>query len=245
MNTATKTRSQRRMEKKQAVLLLVLVLVVSLTSFTLGVMVGRRGAARDLAQKQQAAENILVAPVPSRPAAPPPANPASMTEAKPAEVAKEETKLTFYDDLNKAGTAPLGSGINLPPAEKKTAPAIKPPLDLPEQPVVEKTVPSVPAVSAEKGQPVAAETALIMPKVDPKGRYALQVGSFATAGDAGKLKKRLLDKSYPAFVVEADLGNKGLWYRVRLGPYADADAAKSMLSLMEKQEQLKGFVTHQ
>ncbi len=44
------------MEKRQALILLILVLAVSLASFTLGVIVGRRGAERDLAQKYQQTE---------------------------------------------------------------------------------------------------------------------------------------------------------------------------------------------
>ena len=242
MNTATKTRSQRRMEKKQALLLLVLVLIVSLTSFTLGVMVGQRGAERDLVQKQQAAEKILVAPAP-RPSVAPPAP--ALAEVKPTETPKEETKLSFYDDLNKAGSAPLGSGINLPPAEVKPEPKVNPPLEQPSQPAAKKESAADPVVAAEKAPVSVAETALVMPKVASKGGYSLQVGSFAAAGDAGKMKQSLLDKRYPAYVVEADLGNKGLWYRVRLGPYADSEAAKAMQLLLEKQEHLKGFVTRQ
>ena len=250
----TKTRTERRMEKKQALLLLVLVLIASLASFTLGVMVGRRGAERDLVLKQQAAEKILVAPAPARPLQVP-AQTAEKTEQPAADQPKTETKLTFYDDLNKQGGAPLGSGINLPPAEQKPQTAAKPPLDLPEQPIVKKESAPAPAPTvapAEKPAPQIAkaeetltDTALIMPKVDPKGKVVLQVGSFAAAGDAGKMKQQLLDKHYPAFVAEADLGQKGVWYRVRLGPYADADAAKAMQQLLEKKERIKGFVTHQ
>jgi len=231
------------MEKKQALILLVLVLVVSLASFTLGVIVGRQGAERDLVLKQQAAEKILVAPAPKRAA---PAPPIAGTDQNLAEQAKEETKLTFYDDLNKQGTAPLGSGINLPPVEPKPKPVVKPPLDLPEQPIVKKEAApqaTQPAPAVEKTETAMADTALIVPKVDPQGKFVLQVGSFSTAGDAGKLKQRLLGKNYPVFVAEADLGKKGIWYRVRLGPYADGDAAKAMQQLLEKQEQMKGFVT--
>lgn len=245
MKGATKTRTQRRMEKKQALLLLVLVLVASLASFTLGVIVGQRGATRELVLKQQAAEKILVAPAPARPAAVP-VPPAAQAEQKVAGQAKEETKLTFYDDLNKQSVAPLGSGINLPPAEQKPEAATKPPLDLPAQPIVKKgsvAAAEKSAPQATKAEAAVADTALIMPKVDPQGKYVLQVGSFAAAGDAGKVKQRLLNKHYPAFVAEADLGKKGTWYRVRLGPYADSEAAKTMQQLLEKQEQMKGFVT--
>lgn len=246
MNSATKSRTQRRMEKKQALILLVLVLVVSLASFTLGVIVGQTGAERDLALKQQEAEKVLVAKVPPRTEPLVPVKPAKTPSVEPL-VAKpvEETKLTFYDNLAKESNAPLGSGINLPPQEKKSLPVSPPPIVLPEKPIVKKTL-NVPAGAA----PQAAAAPVVksvsgQPKVDPQGSYSLQVGSFAAAVDAGKMKQSLLDKGYPAFMVEADLGSKGVWYRVRLGPYADGMAAKTMQALVEKQDQIKGFISRQ
>ncbi len=245
MKAATKTRTQRRMEKKQALILLVLVLAVSLASFTLGVVVGRQGAERDLAQKQQAAESILTARVPQQTAAAvaPRTEPATSAE-RPAAGSGDQlaakTKLTFYDDLTKGEAVPLGSGINLPPKpEKVEKPAVP-------TPIVKKTPPVTVAKTATPASPVPAETlAAALPKSDPKGRYAVQVGSFAAAGDAGAFKQRLFDKGFIVFVVEVDLGKKGLWYRVRLGPYTDAAAAKSVQQLVEKKEQIKGFVTRQ
>ena len=252
MKAATKTRTQRRMEKKQALILLVLVLAVSLASFTLGVVVGRQGAERDLAQKQQAAEIILTTKVPEQAAAA-----ASQTE-KPTNAERPaagsggqlaaKTKLTFYDDLAKEETVPLGSGINLPPKpDQVEKPAAAPPIELPDRPIVKNQ--TAPAGVAEVTAPVSTGTPEklrpALPKIDPQGGYAVQVGSFAAAGDAGVFRQRLLDKGFTAFVVEADLGKKGLWYRVRLGPYADAATAKSVQQLVEKKEQIKGFVTRQ
>lgn len=246
MNATTKTRTQRRMEKKQTLILLVLVLAVSLASFFLGAVVGRQGAERELAQKQQAAERILVTPAP-KPAEETVAGTATeelVPEAeKPSEAAEaqDETKLTFYDDLAKGEKVPLGSGINLPPQEKPA----KPPLSLPEQPIVKKALPAADkAETPPASVKIAAATgALQLPSVDPKGGYSVQVGSFGSAGDAGAFKKRLLAKDLPAYVVEADLGAKGLWYRVRIGPYDDSDSAKKVQQLVAKKEQIKGFVT--
>ena len=55
----------------------------------------------------------------------------------------------------------------------------------------------------------------------------------------------MLGKGYPAFVVEADLGKKGLWYRVRIGPYVDSAAAKLAQKTIEKREKIKGFISRQ
>ena len=241
MNTANKTRVQRRMEKKQALILLVLVLVVSLASFTLGVIVGQRGAERDLTVKQQEAEQVLVAKVPQRPMPPVPVKPVGKQSGEPAvEKPVEETKLTFYDNLAKESSAPLGSGINLAPQEKPPQSVNQPPTALPKNPIVKKEGTKVAAVaeSVAASQPVTGQ-----PKVDPQGSYSVQVGSFSAAVDAGKMKQTLLDKGYPVFMVEADLGKKGIWYRVRLGPYADNDAAQTMLVLVEKQDKIKGFIS--
>jgi len=249
---ASKTRTQRRMEKRQAVILLVLVLVVSLASFTLGVIVGRRGAERDLAQKFQQTEKVLVAQAPASVVLPVPLPVTEKVVAiPPVEPVSEETKLSFYDDLAKE-TVPLGSGINLAPAEEqKNAEVVaQPPIDLPDQPIVKKQTIDVAAVveKAVQNEPVevvAEKSGIEMPEAVSGGSHAVQIGSFGAAADAIALKKKMLDKDYPAFVVEADLGKKGLWYRVRIGPYADSSAAKSAQKLLEEKEQLKGFVSRQ
>lgn len=241
-----KTRTQRRMEKRQAVILLVLVLAVSLASFALGVIVGRRGAERDLAQKATQIEKVLVTQAPV--AAPSVVNTAAEKTpmTPPAEEKKEEQKLSFYDDLNKE-TVPLGSGINLPPDEKKAAESTQPPIDLPDQPIVKKTVAKLekPAEQKEASVVETKSTSTEMPKVVANGSHAVQIGSFGSAGDALSLKKKMLAKGYPAFVVEADLGKKGLWYRVRIGPYRDGAVAKQAQKVLEEKEQIKGFISRQ
>ncbi|MCW8858899.1 MAG: SPOR domain-containing protein [Deltaproteobacteria bacterium] len=247
-----KTRTQRRMEKRQAIILLVLVLAVSLASFTLGVIVGRRGAERDLAHKFRHTEKVLVAQAPAAVTAPIPVTSAApVAEEQPVEPATEETKLSFYDNLAKEA-APLGSGINLAPVE--AAPAVEsivqPPINLPAQPIVQKTTETVAATNIAPEQASSIEAAAgkqtpAMPKVVPAGSHAVQVGSFNSAGDAIALKQKLLEKDYPAFVTEADLGDKGLWYRVRIGPYANATSAKKVQETLEEKEQLKGFVSRQ
>jgi cell division septation protein DedD len=246
MKGASKTRTQRRMEKRQAVILLVLVLAVSLASFTLGVIVGRRGAERDLAQKQRHVEKVLVAPVPvpTTPSVTPPAEkkqPVSVSEEK-----KETPKLSFYDDLGKE-TVPLGSGINLPPAEEKPTKAAQPPIDLPDHPIaVKKETPVTRKAEVEKPVPAVAEkTVSKLPRSVAGGSHAVQIGSFGAAADAISLKNKMGKKGYPAFIVEADLGKKGLWYRVRIGPYADSAAAKSVQKILAEKEKITGFVSRQ
>ena len=56
-----------------------------------------------------------------------------------------------------------------------------------------------------------------------KDTYFLQAGSFQNPAEADNLKARLAMMGVEATVQPADLAGKGVWYRVRLGPYTRVD----------------------
>lgn len=255
MQTMTKSRIQRRLEKKQAIFLLALVLVVSLFSFVFGIMVGRRGAERDyLAQLKQQQDAVQVVQTPVVRSAPEPESvPAIESEAAPPPAESQSVdppKLTFYEDLSR-DAAPLGSGINRQP--QPPVAASEPPLNLPEQPVmVTETAAVTPpttasttpvAVTPEPATPIGVEQPEALPAVAKQGTHAVQIGSFAAVKDAAALRQTMLNKGYPAFLAEADLGERGLWYRVRIGPYADSEQAGITQEVLKEKEEIEGFVT--
>jgi len=53
--------------------------------------------------------------------------------------------------------------------------------------------------------------------------HLLQAGSFQNAEDAEKLKAKLALLGVEANVQSANIPDKGVWYRVRLGPYKTAE----------------------
>jgi len=57
----------------------------------------------------------------------------------------------------------------------------------------------------------------------PKATYFLQAGAFKNPADADNLKARLALLGLEAGVEPANLAEKGVWYRVRLGPYTNVD----------------------
>jgi len=59
-------------------------------------------------------------------------------------------------------------------------------------------------------------------------RYWLQAGSFSAQSDAENLKARLALGGWEANVQEGTVPDKGVRYRVRLGPYDDADELNRM-----------------
>ncbi len=81
--------------------------------------------------------------------------------------------------------------------------------------------------AAQPQSPAAAQN-----PTTTSGAQYLQVGSFANSSDAEKLKARLALMGFEANVQTAELGDKGVWNRVRLGPYktaADLDKARAAL----------------
>jgi cell division protein FtsN len=57
----------------------------------------------------------------------------------------------------------------------------------------------------------------------PKESYFLQAGSFQNPSDADNLKAKLALMGMEATVEPANVAGKGVWYRVRLGPYTRVD----------------------
>lgn len=67
--------------------------------------------------------------------------------------------------------------------------------------------------------PVPAPEASVPAKVEaPKGTY-LQVGAFQNEQDADNLKAKLALVGVEASIYTADVPDKGVWHRVRIGPF--------------------------
>jgi cell division protein FtsN len=62
--------------------------------------------------------------------------------------------------------------------------------------------------------------------------YFLQAGSFQNDADAENLKARLALIGVEAAVQSADVGDKGIWYRVRVGPYAKIDDTAKLRQML-------------
>jgi DedD protein len=225
MAQQVKSRTPRRMEKKQALLLVVLLLGISLISFFLGIMVGRSSSS-----SVAVSSGMVTKPMP--------VIPASLTrEPEELPVVQEKSKkevLTFYDALSKGEQVPLGSGINLPPETKKV---VSLPTSNPA-PVVH-----VAEVSPLSGTP--AVTASAVAKSVVKGTYLVQVASFQKLPDATRVRDQLAKKEYEVFIQQADLGDRGIWHRIVVGPYAGREAAGQVLERLKNEEKFVGMVKRQ
>ena len=92
-----------------------------------------------------------------------------------------------------------------------------------------------PAPAAPVKEPPAGDTKVATAEpaakaVRPGERYWLQAGSFSAQSDAENLKARLALAGWEANVQEGSVPDKGVRYRVRLGPYDNTDELNRMKS---------------
>jgi len=105
------------------------------------------------------------------------------------------------------------SATSSSPGAEKTAPAAGPAKAAPA---------SKPSAGSSGGAQGGANALLKAPDI-PKGSIVLQVAANKNESDALNLARLLQEKGFPAFVLTPSTDD---WYRVQVGPFADAKAAE-------------------
>ncbi|HTP66669.1 MAG TPA: SPOR domain-containing protein [Geobacteraceae bacterium] len=213
--------SKNRPRKRPAAFFIVAMLVTAGIAFLLGLGTGwfmfggsRKSGEASVPPSQRKAEV----------AAQNQAQPAAGPAAKPV-----EPSLTFYETLPKGGRELIGSGLNMPKkadqATGKAAPRPAPPLAAKappqEQASAQPKESKAPAKEPEKA--TAKESAV--KEGEGKGKFIVQVASYRTRKDAEEARDRLKADGLAAYVVESDIPEKGIYYRVRVGRHLDQQAA--------------------
>jgi cell division protein FtsN len=67
-------------------------------------------------------------------------------------------------------------------------------------------------------------------------QYFLQAGAFPNSADADNLKARLALLGFEASIQTVELPDKGLWHRVRLGPYTNLDELNKVRTALVQNE---------
>jgi SPOR domain len=125
----------------------------------------------------------------------------------------------------KTVAALIQQAASAPAAKQAPAPAGSPATAAPRQLGLATGTPA--PVKAAAVAPAAAKSA-------PAGGYVLQIGAYKTQADADaawkvyKAKHAALLSAYSDEVQQADLGEKGTWYRLRISGFADKDMATSL-----------------
>jgi cell division protein FtsN len=105
------------------------------------------------------------------------------------------------------------------------------------KPVAKHAAPATPPRTTFDFYTILPETETVIPDREwedlrhnpEKGsRYILQAASYNNFQQADKLKARLAINGLVAAIQKVTIGNKGTFYRVRLGPYGDAASAEAV-----------------
>jgi cell division septation protein DedD len=125
------------------------------------------------------------------------------------------------------------------PAPQAAAPAPQAAEAAPQQ-VASLQAPPPPAPKPA-AKPAAQQTAAATPQAAAPTKYVVQVGSKKNQTDAlasfadMQQKYPSLLANYRPMVQKADLGAKGTWYRLRIGPIVDKTAANKLCSQLKSQ----------
>ena len=154
--------------------------------------------------------------------------PGKQARAEPA--APEKPRFEFYkilrggEEPKSQAKAPERTTVDKATVERSTPPdkAIAKLEDRPppgaDKAAVDKAVADK---NAPKGAAKAADAST--PPAKPAERLWLQAGSFAAEGDAENMKAQLAMSGLEPTVQQATLPDKGVRFRVRLGPYGSTD----------------------
>ena len=196
--------------------------------------IGDRGGERVVPREEQPIDprSAVRMPVPSSSGAPistgsilPPlpaqAQPAAMTGAEPKKVKTE----TIRPNQN---AAPATALANPPQRIANAAPA--------PAPTTRSIAPTAPATSTPATPSPPQRTAMAP---EATGGYVVQVASQRSESDA-QASFRALQQKYPSvlgshqvMVRRADLGEKGVYYRAQVGPFATAEEASEMCTSLK------------
>jgi cell division protein FtsN len=169
-----------------------------------------------------AAAPAAAKPAPVKPAAAPPKSVAALIQQANSTPVAETPK-----------PVPAAKAITPPPAMKPAMTTAAPaPLGGPATGAPRQLGAPVPAATAPKAAaapaPVAAKPAAT------GGAYVLQIGAYKSQADADaawksyKAKHAALLSGYSDDVQQADLGEKGTWYRLRVGGLSDREVASAL-----------------
>jgi cell division septation protein DedD len=92
-----------------------------------------------------------------------------------------------------------------------------------------------PTESSTAKDPVPSPAIITSPVNGQEAGFAVQVYSFQDKARADKALENLKAAGYNAFMEVSDLGEKGTWYRVRIGGLENEQQAKAMLEQVRKE----------
>jgi cell division septation protein DedD len=189
---------------------------------------------------------VAVKPAPAPVTAPPPAKAAAVTPAAakpvPAKPGPPKSVAALIQQANSApdaAPAPQSGAMKQSAAPKPSAAAPAKPATPPPamKPAMTSTTPAATGAPHQLVVPAAPKPAAPVAeaaKPAAPGSYVLQIGAYKSQADAEtawktyKAKHAALLSGYADDIQQADLGEKGTWYRLRVGGLSDREVATAL-----------------
>jgi cell division septation protein DedD len=154
---------------------------------------------------------------------------------------------TALEGAREAKPGPTGLPFDLPPGAPTTPP---PPTDrLPVVPLPAQHVLQGPGSDPPPGDTLATmaraasrDTGNEVVTAGAPGGFQLQVSSFKTQGEADGFAAALRRRGHKAYVEPAQVKGRGLWYRVRIGPFKYKHSAIIYRQEFEAKERMVTFI---
>jgi len=113
--------------------------------------------------------------------------------------------------------------------------------------------PSQPEVELEEDRPqaeperqqerqAASDASVIRVKSAQNARYSVQVGSYPDMAEGTRVVEKWKTKGYPAYLMIADIPDRGRWYRVRIGGFESREEATRYLEEFASRENVEALV---
>jgi len=216
-----RTKYEIRLDNRQIAFLIIGAMAALAIMFTLGVWIGK-GLGQMQAQSMTPTP-MAADPTPSEP------DPLSLAstfteEPTPMDMFGEPTPEEIGEPTPGLDESPTPEIIEPTPTDGEFTPTPSP-ADL--APAVEQT-------------PTEDQIAFgALPGPPPGGDFwTVQIGSYPTMEEAQQMYQRLTAKGNRTFIEKADLGERGMWFRVSVGQYATEAGAKAMASALRERENL-------
>ncbi|MFH0799959.1 MAG: SPOR domain-containing protein [Pseudomonadota bacterium] len=88
----------------------------------------------------------------------------------------------------------------------------------------------------------SSDTSVVRVKSVENARYSVQIGSYPQMGEATRIVDKWKGKGYPAYVMIADIPDRGRWYRVRIGGFGTREDATRYLKEFQSRESVEALI---
>jgi cell division septation protein DedD len=147
-----------------------------------------------------------------------------------------KSELEFYEELKMNKQDPMDF---TPP---KSEPAVKTDNTVKSKIIAKSEKPSELKKNEVKATPPVSETTITVEKTDK--HYSIQVASLRDQIEADRLVEIFRRRGYSAYRAGAEVGNTGIWHRVRIGPFTKQSEALRILGLVSHESKGALIIEH-